>query len=705
MRRFAFRRPGGLIALAGTAAVSAALIGAQAPATQPTPVEQATAQIVTALLERGHISKPTINDEIATRWAKNFLESLDPLKYNFLKPDVDEFMAEATTLDDKVKEGDISFARKVFDVYLKRSDERLATALDILQQKPDYTIDESIVDDPDLVDFPSTSADANERLRKLLKLDLLRLKVAEVDEAEASRRLTVRYKDLNRYFHNFDSGDLLERYLTELAESIDPHSSYLQAETLEDMLSQQLHLSLEGIGASLMIEDGFPVVKEVVPGGAADKDGRLQPEDKIVGIEGGDGEKDDFYGKKLSDIVRKIRGPAGTKVRIMVKSSGSEDLKIYELVREKIELTEQEAKGQVLETKGADGQPLKIGVIRLPSFYGDTLAVMNNDPDAVSVTNDCKRLLEGFKSQGVGAVVVDLRMNGGGLLQEAITLSGLFIDEGPVVQIREAQGVKHLDDEEKGTAWQGPLAVIIDHTSASASEIFAGVIRDYDRGLIIGDSSTYGKGTVQSIVPLNERLNLRGDKVPNLGALKLTIQQFYRPNGDSTQVRGVKPHVHIPSFLDHQDIGEGKSDMALGFDQVAAVPHDMYNRVPETLVESIVKRSEERREDNDKFKEQKSAIERFLARKARHEISLNEKTFRAEMAANEVDEEEAKTNPDEEKADKETKKSRERVVWESNFYNDEIIAIVADYMAMGGNILTAGPVRPAEAPERLPLRP
>ena len=527
-----------------------------------------------------------------------------------------------------------------------------------------------------------------------------------MEESEATRRLTVRYKDLNRYFHNFDSGDLLERYLTELAESIDPHSSYLQAETLEDMLSQQLHLSLEGIGASLMIEDGFPVVKEVVPGGAADKDGRLQPEDKIVGIEGGDGEKEDFYGKKLSDIVRKIRGPAGTKVRIMVKSSGSEDLKIYELVREKIELTEQQAKGQVIETKGADGQPLKIGVIKLPSFYGDTLAVMNNDPDAVSVTKDCERLLEEFKSKGVGAVVVDLRMNGGGLLQEAITLSGLFIDDGPVVQIREAQGVKHLDDEDKGTAWQGPLAVIIDHTSASASEIFAGVIRDYDRGLIIGDSSTYGKGTVQSIVPLNERLNLRGNQVPNLGALKLTIQQFYRPNGDSTQVRGVKPHVHIPSFLDHQDIGEGKSDTALGFDQVAGVPHDMYNRVPETLVESLAKRSEERRAKNEKFQEQKAAIERFLARKARHEISLNEKTFRDEMAANEVDDEEAKTDKDKdkEKADKKTKR-KERVVWESDFYNDEIIAIVADYVALGGNILTAGPVHPGEEANRLPLRP
>lgn len=703
MRRFALRRPGGFVALAGTAAVSAALIGAQAPSVEPTPVEKATAQIVTALLERGHISKPSIDDEVARRWAKNYLESLDPLKYNFLKADVDEFTAEAATLDDKVKDGDVEYARKVFLRYLKRSDERMAKVLEILQQKPDFTIDESIVDDPDRVDYPATQQDAEERLRKLIKLDLLRLKVADVKEEEAVRRLRIRYQDLNRYFHNFDSGDLLERYLTSLARSIDPHSDYMQAETLEDMLNQQLHLSLEGIGASLMIEDGFPVVKEVVPGGAADKDGRLMPEDKIIGIETDDNAKEEFYGKKLSDIVRKIRGPAGTKVRIIVKPGGSEEMKVYELVREKIELKEQQAKSQIIEAKGSDGKLRKIGIISLPSFYGDTMAVMNNDPDAVSATLDCKRLIQDFKSKGVEAVVVDLRMNGGGLLQEAITLSGLFIDQGPVVQIKEASGVKHLDDEEQGAEWEGPMAVIIDHTSASASEIFAGVIRDYGRGLILGDSSTYGKGTVQSIVPLNERLNLRGNKVPNLGALKLTIQQFYRPNGDSTQVRGVKPHVHIPSFLDNQDIGEGKNDTALKFDQVPAVPHDAYNRVPEKLVEALQKRSDDRRGENAKFKEQQAAIERFLVRKARHEISLNEQKFRAEMAANEVDEEDAKV--DKEEKDKPKKKAAERIVWEANFYNDEILAIVSDYIGMAGNILTAGPVRAGADEQPQPLRP
>ena len=289
----------------------------------------------------------------------------------------------------------------------------------------------------------------------------------------------------------------------------------MNAKTLEDMIQQTLHLSLEGIGASLHSEDGYAVVKEIVPAAAADKDGRLQPEDKIVGIQKENGDEIDLVEKKLSDVVRYIRGPRGTKVRLIVQPAGTKERKIYELTRQKIELNEQHAKGQIIEAKGENGKPLKIGVINLPAFYGDTQAVLKGDPDAVSATEDCRKLIEGFKKKGVDAVMIDLRGNGGGLLNEAITLSGLFIDEGPVVQVETPRGVSHLDDDEEGTAWDGPLVVLIDHLSASASEIFAGVIKDYGRGLIIGDSSTFGKGTVQSIVPINEQL--RRKDIPRLG--------------------------------------------------------------------------------------------------------------------------------------------------------------------------------------------
>jgi carboxyl-terminal processing protease len=251
----------------------------------------------------------------------------------------------------------------------------LATILDVLKQKIDFTADESIVDDPDLLDYPADAQEARERWRKQVKYELLTKKILKVDEAEAVDQLRIRYRDLNRYFHQFDTTDLLERYLTSLTMAVDPHSSYMGAKTLEDLMGQQLHLSLEGIGASLSIEDGFPIVKEIVPGGAADKDGRIEPEDKIVGVETDDGKVVDFVEKKLSDVVRIIRGPRGTKIRLIVQPSGSKERKVYELTREKIELKDAHAKGQVIETKGADGKPLKVGVIDLPSFYGDTAAV------------------------------------------------------------------------------------------------------------------------------------------------------------------------------------------------------------------------------------------------------------------------------------------------------------------------------------------
>jgi carboxyl-terminal processing protease len=269
-----------------------------------------------------------------------------------------------------------------------------------------------------------------------------------------------------------------------------------------------------------------------------------------------------------------------------------------------------------------------------------------------------------------------------------------------VVQVRASSGVRHLDDDDEGTAWDGPMAVLIDHYSASASEIFAGVIKDYGRGLIIGDSSTYGKGTVQSIVDINELLRIHGDEFPNLGALKLTIQQFYRPNGESTQIHGVLPDVHLPTYRDYAEVGEGKSESALKFDKVAPLPHDMYKRVPSDLMQKLTDRSEARRKDNDKFKEQAEAIKRYIDRKARHEISLNETKFRAETAAEDDD------DPEKPKKDEPKKRHAERNAWEPSFVNDEIMTIVADYVRLGGNILLAAPIHEAQTgPDARPQMP
>ncbi len=375
---------------------------------------------------------------------------------------------------------------------------------------------------------------------------------------------------------------------------------------------------------------------------------------------------------------------------MIVQPDGTKERRTYELTREKIELKEQHAKSKVLDVKATDGKNLKVGIINLPAFYGDTAAIIRGDPNAVSATSDCRRFLEGFKKDGVEAVVMDLRGNGGGLLDEAKTLSGLFIDTGPVVQVKEVFGVRHYDDEDVGTAWDGPLVVLIDKASASASEIFAGVIKDYGRGLIIGDSSTFGKGTVQSIMLIQDRSRRHEAKNPNRGALKLTIQQFFRANGDSTQINGVAPHIHLPSMNDHRDFGEGKMDNAVKFEKVPPLVHDQYHRVPSNLLSQLNERSTERRKSEPKFQKLDDQIKKYLDRKARHSISLNEKKFRAEYVPEDPEEKLL-----EEKAKKERKKKKyvEREIWSSDFYNDEVIRIVADYLTLGSKVLAAAPER------------
>jgi carboxyl-terminal processing protease len=686
MPRIAFRP----LVLIAVLALMAVIVGAQAPV--PQPEDQETAREVVDLVERNHMAHPQINDEIAVKWCDNFIKRLDPQKYHFLKSDIAEFRQEAKSLDDKIREGNIDFAHKVFDRFLERNDERFKTEWDLLEQKFDFTKDESFNDDFDKIDFPATKAEADERLRKKVKLDLLITKVVDDQkEEDAVKKLKVRYKDRNRWSHQVDSSELLELYLTSLTETFDPHSAYLNQKNLEDLLNQSLHLQLEGIGASLRSEDGYAVVQEVVPGMAADKDGRLQPEDKIIGIQKESGEEIDLVEKKLNDVVRYIRGPRGTKVRLIVQPEGTKEKRVYELTRERIELKEQHAKGKILEAKGPDDKGYKIGVINLPAFYGDTMAMLKGDPDAVSATADCKKILEDFRKAHVDAVVMDLRSNGGGLLEEAKTLSGLFIDTGPVVQVKEILGVKHLDDEDEGMAWDGPLVVLIDKASASASEIFAGVIKDYGRGLIIGDASTFGKGTVQSIVPIQDhssRRRFRGGPtgVANRGALKLTIQQFFRANGESTQINGVTPHIHIPSMLDHRDFGEGKMDNAVQFDKVDALPHDQYAETPDDLIANLSNRSAERRKVDSKFRKLDDQIKKFLDRKSRHSISLNEAKFKAEYVP---DDGEDKAADEKAKKDRKKKKYVEREIWPADFYNDEVIRIVTDYLSLGSKVLAA----------------
>lgn len=680
MHVFPFRRPRGAVLFLATAALFAAIVGSMAPAGRQASADEETARLVVGILKRYHLAHPAIDDVVSKKWFANFLKALDPQKYYFEKGDIEGFSTKAATLDDSIENGDITFAKQVFEVFKKRSDERFTEVMKLLAEKPDFTVDESLIDDPEHTEYPANAAEANERWRKRIKLDLLYLKVDGVDQAEAVKRLTVRYRDRNRGIHQFDTTDLLEIYLTSLATTLDAHTSYMGPKTVED-LKQALRLSLEGIGASLGSEDGYAVVKEIIAGGAADRDGRLQVEDKIVALQKDDGSEIDLVEKKLSDVVRQIRGPKGSKIRLVVQPHDTKERKIYELTRDKIQLLDQHAKSQIVTTK-VEGreEPVKIGVIQLPSFYGS-----DEDEGNVSATTDCRHFLEGFIEQKVDAVLIDLRGNGGGLLGEAISLSGLFIKKGPVVQVRDYKGVQPpLNDRDDSVAYTGPLAVLIDHQSASASEIFAGVIRDYGRGLIIGDSSTYGKGTVQKIFELND-IAPRG--MPDIGALKLTIQQFYRANGDSTQIKGVPPHVHIPSLLDQYDIGEGKSEAALKFDKIQPLEHDQFGRTPVGLVDELNARSAARRASNPKFQKQSELIKKVLARKEKKAVSLQEEKFRAEYVPPE-DDEDGEAKKDEPKS-KPKRRPSDRPAWEAGFYNDEVVSIIADYVTLGAKELAA----------------
>ncbi len=437
-----------------------------------------------------------------------------------------------------------------------------------------------------------------------------------------------------------------------------------------------MRLKLEGIGASLQYVDGYTVVNKLIPGGAADKDGRLKPEDRVIAVgQGNEGDMVDVVDLSLNDVVKLIRGTPGTVVRLKVVPVGQTEPKIYNITRASIELKDSEARSEIIEEgKKADGSPFKIGVIDLPSFYMDMDAARQGNSDFKSTTRDVQKILEDFQRQKVDAVLLDLRRNGGGSLTEAISLTGLFVDEGPIVQVKDADGkVQHYDDPDRGVAWDGPLVVLISKFSASASEIFAGAMQDYRRGLIVGDKSTHGKGTVQSLLDLGRQL-FRLPNAPQLGALKITMQQFYRPNGDSTQNRGVLSDVEIPSLTTHLDVGEADLDFALKFDRVGPVPFEDTHCIDNQIVEELRAESKARIEKSDDFQKAVRNIERYRKQKEAKRVSLNEEKFLADRA-------DINAEKEEEKKFDELNGGQAPVV-KRDYYFNEALAITLDYLRL-----------------------
>ncbi|MDA7951232.1 MAG: carboxy terminal-processing peptidase, partial [Pirellulaceae bacterium] len=616
--------------LIGTLAGTPRPTFAQDDLKKPSASDLMAVTLVNAIMKELHYLKHPINDEISERTFDNFLKALDPMKVYFEQSDIDEFSPYRTELDDMIQKGDLDFSYTVFKRFLQRVEERATLADELLSGDFDFDLNEDLVTDRDLAEYASDSEGVRNKWRKRLKYDLLILKSDDTTGDEARDKLRRRYSSYLKRIQQTDHYDLLEMYLSAMTQSFDPHTTYMSPASL-DRFQIDMRLNLEGIGATLQSEDGYTIIKSIVPGGAADKDGRLQLEDRIVSVgQDDEGEMIDVVDMKLDDVVKKIRGKAGTIVRLGVRSSGG-STRVLSITRAKIELKDREARSVVFEHTDQQGESLQIGVIELPSFYMDMEAARKGDVNYKSTTQDVRRILAEFEEKGVDALVLDLRRNGGGSLTEAIELTGLFIGSGPVVQVKAPDNPpkKHFDPD-PGIAWKGPLVVLTSRFSASASEILAGAIKDYRRGIIVGDKTTHGKGTVQSLLDLSQFVPHAPQA--NIGAIKVTFQKFYRPDGESTQKQGVLADIVLPSVTNHMDIGEADLDFALAFDKIKKAAHDDYRMVTLDQISTLQGKSEGRIRDSNEFSKLLQNIERYKEQKALKRITLNEEEFMSQRA-------------------------------------------------------------------------
>ncbi len=638
----------------------------------PTAEDRQIARMVAHLIRSEHLSRRELDDEISQRCLESFLGSLDPSKSYFLASDIAEFNRRKNDIDDMVRKGDVHLAHEIFDRFLRRVDTRLSWVNELIDTNFDYTRDEEIIRDPDDTTYAADEAEARDRWRKKIKYELLVKKVEDVDAAEAKERIQRRYRSFAKRMHQIDNEELLEIFLTSLTTGYDPHTVYMSPSRLKSF-DIEMSLELEGIGAELRYEDGMTVISKIIPGGAAEKDSRLKPGDKILGVAQGDADMVDVVEMKLTDVVKLIRGKPDSVVRLQVEPAGSSDIKIYDIVRAKIKLKDKEAQSDIFEVEGPSGK-FQVGVIDLPAFYMDMEGARNRVPNYKSTTRDVRRILEKFNREGVDAVVMDLRRNGGGSLIESIQCTGLFIDQGPVVQVRDSDGeVSSYRDEEEGMVWKGPLVVLTSKFSASASEIFAGAIQDYERGIIIGDYATHGKGTVQSVLDLGSRMFFRLPRYAQaMGALKLTTQQFYRPSGESTQMRGVRADIELPSLSTHLPISESDQDHAFEWNRIKSAYFPKLNFVNPQVLKGLRELSQRRIAESEDFQNDLETIQRYNELKNKKTVTLNEERFREERKRFDAEDEE----------EKQIEKVEDTDSIRRDYYLNEALAITADYVAM-----------------------
>jgi len=589
-------------------------------------------RLITHFIANYHYQRPPLDDELSAKIFERYVEMLDSTKSYLLQSDIDEFSRHAKTLDDYLRQSNL---QPVFDMYVRyreRVEDRINKSIATLDDDFDFSRDEKFVFDREDAPWATTLEELDELWRKRVKNDVLSLSIAGKDPAEISDTLRKRYEGILRRTGQLNSEDVFQMFINAYTTSIDPHTAYFSPRTSENF-KIRMSLSLEGIGAVLQTENEHTLVREIVTGGPADKGGKLHADDRIIGIaQGADGDVVDVVGWRLDDVVDLIRGKKGTIVRleILPKKSGPDGpSKVISIERNTIQLEEQAAKSSVLEV-GEDPKLLRIAVIELPTFYMDFDARSRGDENYRSTTRDVRTLISELEVDSFDALIIDLRGNGGGSLSEATDLTGLFIDSGPVVQVRNSQGRVQLErDTDRGVAYNGPLAVLVDRNSASASEIFAGAIQDYHRGIVLGEP-TFGKGTVQNLVDLNRFDDTMDGK---LGQLKATIAQFFRVAGGSTQHKGVVPDIVFPTALSSDDHGERALNNALPWAKIAAARYKPAGN-DEFGVETLREMHLSRVAEDPAFQAllaQEAAIEEA---RARQEVSLLRTARKAEHDKN-----------------------------------------------------------------------
>ncbi len=631
-----------------------------------------------------HFANSSFDDEMSRRTLDNFIKSWDPGKVYFLKADVKALEDKyATKLDDMITDANCSALDEVMKVYSKRFFERQKTIAQAIDAKHDFTVDEYMDIDRKKMEFAATTEEISERWRQRVKFQLLQMKSTLADVNKGREKLHKRYDLAAKRQKELSSDDMYSIFLNGFSLSMDPHSDYMSPEQLEDFRIST-RLSLEGIGAVLRSDDGFTIIQSLVPGGAAAKTSKVKVDDKIIAVAQGSDASVDVIDMDLREVVKLIRGTRGTEVRLTLarEESGKTAQIIVPIIREQVQLQDRAAKSKIYEVLVDESKEtkrtLKIGVIDLPSFYIDFEGRQNRDATFKSSSRDMLNEIKKLTAANVDGVIVDLRSNGGGSLDESIDIAGHFFDKGPVVQIKDNRGKIFVQaDEDEKTHYSGPLVVMINRQSASASEIFAGAIQDYNRGLIVGDTHTFGKGTVQNLNDIDEKL----------GAIKVTISKFYRPSGSSTQLKGVESDIVFPDVMDEFEIGEKHYDYALPWEKIKTSSYKTFPHVNPDIIKKLADRSKERVGKDEGFKKVFEAIAEFKkGTDSRSKVSLKEE------AAADAKTVKAGTKPDAKKDDKKGTPPKEEMDDEDkelsiteDFHMQEALRLSADYVQLLAN--------------------